>query len=70
MRQCAALTEQATRRRGQSHHFSTEWQRDGPDTRRILNKLVELSDDEQNLDVEALQEARPWLRGARGYRVR
>ncbi len=42
----------------------------GPEGRRILDKLVELGRDEQNLDVTALQDARPWLRlRVRDYRV-
>jgi mRNA-degrading endonuclease RelE of RelBE toxin-antitoxin system len=42
----------------------------GPEGRRILDKLVELGRDEQNLDVKALQGARPWLRLRVGdYRV-
>jgi mRNA-degrading endonuclease RelE of RelBE toxin-antitoxin system len=40
----------------------------GPEARRILDKLVELGRDEQNLDVKALQGARPWLRVG-DYRV-
>ena len=36
----------------------------------MLDKLVELGRDEQNLDVTALQDARPWLRlRVRDYRV-
>ena len=36
----------------------------------MLDKLVELGRDEQNLDVTALQDARPWLRPrVRDYRV-
>ena len=42
----------------------------GSEARWILDKLVELGRDEQNLDVKALQGARPWLRLRVGdYRV-
>ena len=42
----------------------------GSEPRRILDKLIELGRDEQNLDVKALQGARPWLRLRVGdYRV-
>ncbi len=42
----------------------------GPEARRIVDKLVELGRDEQNLDVKALQGARPWRRLRVGdYRV-
>ncbi len=42
----------------------------GSEARRIVDKLVELGRDGQNLDVKALQGARPWLRLRVGdYRV-